>query len=130
MAARHKSTDFGLPLEAASAIKALEAGLNISSVDALTARAGGGQALGTALTEAFNRVTTVATIADSVKLPAAKAGMWVVAINAAANSMNVFPSTGETINAGAADAAFAVAGGKTVLFVCANNGKWYGILSA
>lgn len=44
-----------------------------SSVNALTALVGGAQA-GTALTADINRVTTVASAADSVQLPAAVAG--------------------------------------------------------
>jgi hypothetical protein len=99
--------------------------------DSLTAYAGGGQTNGTALTAYINRVTTVATAADSVKLPAATPGADVVVINAAAsNSMNVFPATGEFINAGSANAAFAVAAGKTAHLVSPVAGRWYAILSA
>lgn len=121
------SGDLGLPREAA---QALVHGRNRSAVSGLTAHAGGGQASATSLTKGINRVTVVATIADSVKLPKAKAGMEVVVINAAANSMNVFPQSGESINALANDAAFAVAGGKAAVFYSANAGKWHSILSA
>lgn len=97
----------------------------------LTAYAGGGQANGTALTAYINRVTTVATAADSVKLPAGTAGGDVIVINAAAaNSMNVFPATGEYINALSVNTALAVAAGKTVKFVCPVAGRWYAIVSA
>ena len=47
----------------------------------LTAYAGGGQTNGTALTAYINRVTTVATAADSVKLPAATPGADAIVIN-------------------------------------------------
>jgi hypothetical protein len=90
----------------------------------ITAFAGGGQANARLLTRTINRVTTVATIADSVKLPPATAGMRVVVINAGANSMNVFPSTGGIINALSANAAFAMAANKTAEFVCALAGTW------
>ena len=40
-----------------------------SITDSITAFAGGGQGSAVVLTSAVNRVTTVATIADSVKLP-------------------------------------------------------------
>ncbi len=100
-------------------------------VNALTALAGGGQANAVTLTAHVNRFTTVATIADSTKLPPAVAGIYpVTVINAAANSMNVFPSTGDAINAGAANAAFAVGGNKTAIFFCAVNGTWNAVLSA
>jgi hypothetical protein len=94
-------------------------------VNAITALAGGGQANAIAVTKQVNRVTTVATIADSIKLPPAVAGVCpIFIINAAANSMNVFPAVGDAINNGAANAALAVAGLKTAIFVCAVNGTW------
>lgn len=97
----------------------------------LTAHAGGGQASALQLTAGINRVTTVATAADSVKLPAAKAGAQIVVINAdAADSMNVFPTSGDKINALAADAAFAMAANKTAHFYCAVDGTWNSILTA
>lgn len=104
--------------------------LRLSANDALTAFAGGGQANGTPLAYALNRFTTVATIADSATLPQGKAGDIVGVKNAAANSMNVFPASGQIINALAADAAFAVAGAKNVLFICYVDGTWDTLLSA
>jgi hypothetical protein len=46
------------------------------------------------------------------------------------DSMNVFPATGETINALSANAAYAVAATKCVMFVCGTAGKWDTILTA
>lgn len=102
----------------------------MSYVNGLTAFAGGGQASGTLLTAMMNRVTTVATIGDSVKLPPAIAGLQIMAANAATNSMNVFPNTGDQINALGANAAYAQAGGKTATFYCVSNGTWHALLSA
>jgi hypothetical protein len=102
-----------------------------STTNGITAFAGGGQASAVLLTSMVNRVTTVATAADSVKLPVSAVGMSITIINAAAaNSMNLFPNTGESINALAANAAFAVAAGKTVTAYCANAGQWHTVLSA
>ena len=101
-----------------------------SSSNGLTAFAGGGQVSGTPVTAMMNRFTVVATIADSGKLPAAVVGLSVVVINAAANSMNMFPSTGDQINALGANVAFALAGAKTATFYCVNAGQWHTILSA
>jgi hypothetical protein len=99
--------------------------------DALTATAGGGQTNALALSAAINRVTTVATAADSVKLPVAVPGAVITVINAAGtNSMNVFPATGEVINALAANAAFAIAAGKTATFSCAGTKQWHSVLSS
>lgn len=97
----------------------------------ITAFAGGGQGSARVLTRSINRVTTVGTAADSVKLPAAVAGMRITVINAAAaNSMNVFPATGGIINALSANAAYAVAANKTVIFTCAVAGTWNTLLTA
>lgn len=114
-----------------------------SITDTITAAAGGGQANAVVLTSAVNRVTTVATIADSVKLPPCQTGpqnaigggqpsntlgqMMYVINAAAANSMNVFPATGGSINALSANAAYAVAANKTVGFACIGN-IWYSLL--
>ncbi len=103
----------------------------VTARDALTAFAGGGQGSALLLPAIINRVTTVASAADSVKLPVSKPGMQITVINAAAaNSMNVFPQTGESINALAANTAFAVVANKTVNFYCAVAGTWHAVLSA
>lgn len=102
-----------------------------SSANGLTAFAGGGQGSGTLVSSVINRFTTVVSAGDSGKLPAAVAGLQIVVYNAAAvNSMNMFPNTGDSINALAANAAFAVASGKNVAFGCPANGIWHAILSA
>lgn len=105
--------------------------LTQSSTDNLTAHAGGGQGSALPLTAMMNRVTTVASANDSVVLPVSANGMQITVINAAAtNSMNLFPATGEQINALGANAAFAVAAGKTVEAYCVTAGQWHTILSA
>lgn len=114
-----------------------------SLTDAITAAAGGGQANAVTLTSAVNRVTVVATANDSVKLPPCRTGpvsavgggqpsntlgqMMYVINSDSADSMNVFPSTGGSINALSANAAYAVAANKTVGFVCIGN-IWYSLL--
>lgn len=119
-----------LTLTAGSII--MTAGYYRSSVaNALTAHAGGGQASALQLAREVNRVTTVGSAGDSVKLPVSVAGMQVVVINAAAaNAMDVFPSSGEQINALGADTALSVAANSTVLFVCAVAGQWNTIVTA
>lgn len=102
-----------------------------SAADGLTAHAGGGQGSALPITTQMARFTTVATAADSAVLPSAIPGMsYTVSNAAAANSMNVFPATGEIINALAANAAFAVVAGKTCEFVCMKAGQWHTLLSA
>lgn len=100
-------------------------------VNGITAFAGGGQASAVALTALINRVTTVATAADSVKLPVAVPGTEMTVINAAgANAMNVFPASGEAINALSNDTALSVAANKALLFSCTVAGKWQSNLTA
>src|SRR6266699_3292735 len=75
----------------------------VSLETGITAFAGGGQTSAYQLTNAYSRVTTVATAADSVKLPAicntTNVGLQLWVSNAAAsNAMNVFPATGDAIN--------------------------------
>jgi hypothetical protein len=101
-----------------------------SAADALTAHAGGGQASALPITTQMARFTVVGTAADSAVLPSAVPGMSYTVSNAAAASMNVFPATGEIINALSANAAFAVAAGKTCEFVCMKAGQWHTLLSA
>lgn len=103
----------------------------VSATNAITAFAGGGQASAVLLTSDINRITTVGTAADSVKMPPAVPGMTVTVSNAAAaNSMNLFPATGEAINALAANAAFAIAANKTAELTCAVAGQWHALLTA
>lgn len=97
----------------------------------ITAFAGGGQGSAVELVSGINRVTTVATAADSVKLPAAKAGQSITVVNAAAsNAMAVFPQTGEIINALSANASLSVAANKAINFYCAVDGTWNSLLTA
>lgn len=98
--------------------------------DKLTALAGGGQAGATGINAQNARFTTVATAADSAMLPLSTPGLILTVTNASANSMNVFPRTGDIINALSANAAFAVAAGKTCTFTCFGPGQWHTLLSA
>jgi hypothetical protein len=102
-----------------------------SVANGLTAHAGGGQGSALALTASINRVTTVATAADSVSLPPSLPGLAITVINAAAaNSLNVFPVSGDAINALSANTAFAMAANKTATFYCAVAGTWNSNLTA
>lgn len=90
----------------------------------ITAHAGGGQGSAVLLRAAYNRVTTVATAGDSVRLPVAVPGASVVVFNRGAESMNVFPATGQSINALAVNTALAVAAGGGRRFICVVAGIW------
>ena len=101
----------------------------------IVAHAGGGQAAATPLTTMLNRVLTVATIGDSVQLPLAVPGLSITVTNAATNSMNLYSNynggtPADSINGAANTAAYAVAGGKTVIFNSVAAGLWHAVLSA
>lgn len=99
--------------------------------NAVAASATQTQVAATALTKDINRVTTVGTAGDAVKLPAATAGAKIIVKNAhATNSMGVFPSSGDKINALATDAVYALAATKAAQFFCAVAGQWDTILTA
>lgn len=105
--------------------------LDESATAGLTALAGGAQA-GTSLANySINQFTTVASSGDSAQLPAAVAGRRRTVINAAAaNAMNVFPQTGEFINALSVNTAFSVSANKAAIFFCAVAGTWNSVLTA
>jgi hypothetical protein len=102
-----------------------------SAANALTAHTGGGQGSALLLAKGINRITTVAAPGDSVKLPAAIAGNQIVVINMdASNAMDIFPTSGESINALTANTAISLVADATIMFFCAVNGKWNSILTA
>lgn len=97
---------------------------------ALVATPTGTQANGVALNMGFNRVATVATATDAATLPTLSGSVMVVVVNSGANSMNIFPPLGGTINGGSVNAAYALAAGKTVIFFQGTDLNYYGNLSA
>jgi len=96
-----------------------------STTNGITAFAGGGQGSAAALSTEINRVSTVATVGDSIRLPAAVAGLTLVVANTAANACNVFPGTGDTINGQAANAAVNQMSSSICFYCCSVNGSWF-----
>ena len=91
--------------------------------------AGTTQATATAITSQTNEFTTVAASSGAI-LPSPEQGEFIFIANAGANAMNVYPATGHSINALAANAAFSLAAGKNCIFWAATASKWYANLSA
>lgn len=105
----------------------------ISSIDGITAKAGGGQRQNADLSKMINRVTTVANPGDSGTLPLAQKGKWCVVFSTSTTSMNIMPGVGDAINNLGANAAFAFTGsaaGKGVAFFCVKNGQWQSLAGA
>lgn len=123
----------------AQAKELVAAGLHTSAAAAIggslasgiVATAGGTQAAGVALTAGINVLGTVAIGGDSAVLPASPGvgdEIWVR--NNGAASANVFPRVGGTINGAAANAALAVANGKTALFKAISTLDWIAVVTA
>jgi hypothetical protein len=91
--------------------------------------AGTTQGTATAITKQTNEFTTVAA-SSGARLPSPEQGEFIFVANAGANALSVYPATGHSINALAANAAFSLAVGKNALFWAATASKWYAILSA
>lgn len=104
-----------------------------ASKNALTAKAGGGQATATQLLNGLNRVTVVATNDDSVQLPAAISGTIVGVMNAdAAQSIKVFGKNGrtDTIDGTAGATGVNQAAGNQTFYVCYVDTVWNRLVGA
>ncbi len=98
-----------------------------STTTGITALAGGGQTGATLLFSEVNILTTVATAGDSVILPLLNSniiGMTFTVKNSGANSANVFPASGQTINALGANTALAVASSAVTRFHATTASNW------
>ncbi|MGO4714757.1 hypothetical protein [Bradyrhizobium sp. 2TAF24] len=96
-----------------------------SSADNIIANAGGGQANATQLAAELNRIVTVATAGDSVKLPPSQPGMTIVVTNRGANAMQVFGAGGDTVDDSPAATGVSQMRGSVVIYACHTAGAWY-----
>ena len=76
------------------------------------------------ITTEFYEIATCANAGDAVTLPTAKAGQLVIIVNNGANSADVFPASGDKIDGGSTNAAFALAAGANALFICQDATDW------
>lgn len=106
------------------------AGTAVSVTNGITAFATGGQANAVALTTPINTVSTCATAGDSVKLPTAAPGAVVFVKNNGAAALDVFPATGDLINALTANTAVRLAAPSATIFFCTVAGTWHAQLPA
>jgi len=97
---------------------------NAKATNAITAFAGGGQSSGTLLTSAINSITVCATAGDSVRLPTSVAGQVIQVSNLGSTYANVFPISGDLIDALSANTALSLPVGKSLTFTCSVAGSW------
>jgi len=76
-----------------------------------------------ALTAEVNEVATVANANDTVTLPEAVAGLKIVIINNGANTLRIFPASGDDLGQGA-DTATTLASGSNVVFQAYDTTNW------
>ena len=101
-------------------------GLVIDSISAAVSAAGTAQGTATALVSNINNVTVVTAAAAGVRLPTAVAGMRILIRNSdSADTLNIYPATGGTINALAANAAFTLTAGSTTELMATTATQWY-----
>jgi len=96
---------------------------NVSA--AITASTTQTQGAATQLVNGVNRITVCANANDAVKLPAAEAGARVAVINRGAQTLQVFPASGDKIDGGAADASTTLATTKVAVFASIDGTDWY-----
>lgn len=96
-----------------------------SYTDGLTASGTNAQGSPPLVTTAMARFTTVGATNSTTLMPAAP-GLMVTVINAGANALNVFPASGDAINALGANASFPAATTvKTYMFFSTVAGHWH-----
>lgn len=94
------------------------------NADGVTARAGGGKALATALAYGMNRITICATAADSVLLPRAADGAEVLVVNDGAAAAQVFGGGTDTIDGIATGTGVVLTNARRTWFYCFTDGAW------
>ena len=88
-----------------------------------TANTGSIQGNNPIITE-FYEISVCANPGDSCTLPVAVAGQLVIVVNNGAQSADVFPASGDKIDGGSVNVAFALASGANALFICQDGTDW------
>ena len=77
-----------------------------------------------AITTEFYEISVCANPGDSCTLPVAVAGQLVIVVNNGAQSADIFPASGDKIDGGSVNVAFALASGANALFICQDGTDW------
>ena len=97
--------------------------LNLSVTAGITASVTQTQGEGL-LTSGVNEISVCANTNDVATMPAALTGRMVVVINNGAETLQLFPASGETHNGAAVDASITMLTGVSGLFMCFNSTTW------
>lgn len=109
---------------------ALSGGLTVPVAAAVAAAGSNSQANSTLLSSTLSIVATVSATTRGVRLPAAEAGLVMIVKNTATTQMNIYPATGDVINALSTNAAYDLVKAKMALFVAQDATTWHTILTA
>jgi hypothetical protein len=96
----------------------------VNTTSKYTAHAGGGQADATELVASENLVHTVASSLDSVKVIDATVNTRQTVRNEGANTLNIYPQSGDNFVGLAADMPIPLAVGASITFVCFTDGEY------
>jgi hypothetical protein len=99
--------------------------VNLTVVAGITASTTQTQGQG-ALTGTVNQVSTVANTNDTVTLPTAAAGVTVIIKNSGANTLRIYPASGDNLGAGV-DTATTLAAGAAVQFITYDDTNWFSV---
>jgi len=125
------ATQTELGTDPAGAFADVDTSLNtwlLGVTDGITANSTQDQSNATALTKGINRVTVVGTNGDGVKLPTAVAGLQILIINDdSAQTIQVWPATGDAIDGGSANAVDAnqIGAGSARRYIAVDATNWY-----
>ncbi len=108
----------------------LSGAITISTATAVAAAGSNSQANSTLLSSTFSVVATVSATTRGVRLPAAAAGRVMIVKNTATTQMNIYPASGDVINALSTNAAYDLVKAKMALFVAQDATTWHTILTA
>ena len=95
-----------------------------TGTSATVSAAGTTQGTATVLSNSYNIVTTAAAN-SGVQLPVQTAGMIVTVVNKGANTVNVYPSTGDIIDSAAVNAAVTIPVNGTATYQASSTTQWY-----
>ncbi len=77
-----------------------------------------------ALAAQVNIITTCANTDDTVTLPAAEAGLLCIIVNAGAETLQIFPASGDNLGAGA-NTSTTLAAASNVMFISYDGTNWF-----
>ncbi len=100
--------------------------LAFKSITTGISAAGSTQGTATVLNSSFNEVTTV-TSGQGVKLPSPESGEMVIVANQGANSLNIYPDSGHSINNLSANTAQSLSVDTRKIFFALTGSRWYSL---